>query len=66
MSKCLSQLELPYDTMKSAFEDNIDDRQAFYDHLKGAGINRKVWRKEFGITFVSESASLELSLQWLL
>ena len=43
MSKRLSQLELSYDTMKSAFEDNVDDRQAFYDYLKGAGINRKAW-----------------------
>ena len=29
--------------MKLAFEDNIDDRQVFYDYLKGAEINRKAW-----------------------
>ena len=46
MSKCLSQLELSYDTMKSAFEDNTDDRQVFYDYLKGAGINQKAWREK--------------------
>ena len=46
MSKRLSQLELSYDTMKSAFEDNIDDRQAFYDYLRRAGLNRKAWREK--------------------
>ena len=46
MSKCLSQLELSYDTMKSAFEDNIDDRHAFYDYLRRAGLNRKAWREK--------------------
>lgn len=43
MSKCFSQLELSYDSLKSAFNDNIDDRQAFYNHLRTAGIKRKAW-----------------------
>jgi len=33
MSKCLSQLDLSYDTLKSAFADYIDDHQAFYESV---------------------------------
>ena len=43
MFKCLSQLELSYDIMKLAFEDNTDDRQVFYDYLCRAGLNKKAW-----------------------
>ena len=37
---------MSYDTLKSAFADNVDDRQAFYDYLRGAGINRKAWHEK--------------------
>lgn len=30
-------------SLKLAFDDNIDDRQVFYNHLHTAGIKRKVW-----------------------
>ena len=43
MAKCLSRLNMTYEMLKSAFEDNVDDRQAFYDFLRGAGITRKAW-----------------------
>ena len=43
MAKCLSRLKITYEMLKSAFEDNVDDRQAFHDFLRGAGITRKAW-----------------------
>ena len=46
MLKRLGQLELSYDALKSAFADNIDDRLAFYNHLRSAGINRKGWHEK--------------------
>ena len=41
MAKCLSRLKLAYEDLKSTFDDNIDDRQAFYDCLRKAEITRK-------------------------
>ena len=43
MSKHLSQLKLSYNTLKSVFDDNIDDHQAFNKKLHASGITRKAW-----------------------
>ena len=43
MSKRLSQLKLSYDALKSVFDDNIDNRQAFNKQLHKSGITRKAW-----------------------
>ena len=44
MAKRLGQLKLPYEVLKSAFEDNMDNIQAFHECLREAGITRKAWR----------------------
>ena len=51
MAKSVSQLKLSYETLQSAFEDNIDDRQAFYDCLRKAGITRKIWHEKIRTHF---------------
>lgn len=51
MAKRLSQLKLPYEMLQSTFEDNFDDRQAFYGYLRKAGITRKVWREKIWTHF---------------
>ena len=43
MSKRLSQLKLSYDTLKSVFDDNIDNRQGFNEQLHTSAITRKAW-----------------------
>ena len=40
MTKCLSQLKLPYEMLKSAFEDNMENRQAIHNCLCKAEITR--------------------------
>ena len=51
MAKSLSQLKLLYETLQSAFEDNIDDRHAFYNCLRKAGITRKIWYEKIRTHF---------------
>ena len=51
MAKRLGQLKLPYEVLKSAFEDNMDDIQAFHECLREAG---KLGVTKSGVTFENE------------
>ena len=51
IAKRLGELDLPYDMLKSAFEDNMDDSQAFHECLRKAGITRKGWRDKIWTHF---------------
>ena len=62
MAKCLSRLKISYEMLKSAFEDNVDDSQAFHDFLHGAGITRKAWCEKSGTIFEDENQRSSLCI----
>ena len=56
MAKCLGELELPYDMLKPAFEDNMDNSQAFHECLHKPESPGKDGVIKFGLTFEDEPA----------
>jgi len=44
MAKRLNENNITIDVLKSVFEQNCDDRQAFNNELQMAGVKRKGWR----------------------
>ena len=44
MAKCLNEHNITIEMLKSVFEQNCDDRQAFNNELQIAGVKRKGWR----------------------
>ena len=44
MAKRLNESNITIDVLKSVFEQNCDDRQAFNNELQMAGVKRKGWR----------------------
>ena len=54
MAKSLSQLKLSYEMLKLAFEESIDDREAFYDYLRKAESPGKSGVRKSGPTFEDE------------
>ena len=56
MAKLLNEHSITYEMLKSTFEDNCDDSQAFDSQLHEAGVKRKAWRdKIYGTILLGES-----------
>ena len=57
MAKRLNEHGITYEMLKSTFEDNCDDRQAFDSQLHEAGVKRKAWRDKIWDHFTGRKST---------
>ena len=54
MAKRLNEYNITFEMLKSTFEDNCDDRQAFNNQLQIARVKRKAWHDKIWNHFTGQ------------